>query len=246
MRGYNGLYLVGNYPNPAAFVEAACLGLRYFDFLEVGLPFSDPVADGPSIEKAAAEMLRKGCTMARVYDSVKEIRKRTGPESRIYIMTYANPVFGRGIGNFARQANAAGIDGAVLPDIPYVESGRFKAPFARHEMEYIHFITPENSSEQIREIAGAARGFLYFVSIRGITGGELYIDADTKKKATLARRKSSVPVVMGFGIRDAASAASALEHADGFIMGTKAVELLNSGGIGALSSFFQALNDALG
>ena len=243
MKGYNGLYLVGNYPDRKRFIETACRGLKTFDFLEVGLPFSDPAADGPVITRAAGEALRAGATLAGILESVKEIRKRSGNAKKIYIMTYVNPVFSRGTGKFARLCRAAGIDGVIIPDVPYVESGPFVKSFTAVGMEYVHFLTPESTVEQALEIAAASRGFIYFISMRGITGGEFRIDRETRKMIRLARSHSSSPVVLGFGIRSGAHAREALRYADGFIIGTKIIELLDSGDDGALEGFFQELED---
>ena len=244
MKGYNGLYLVGNYPDAARFVDAAVEGLGHFDFLEVGVPFTDPVADGPAIAHAAEKALENGITLAGILESVREIRRRAGDVKKIYLMTYANPVFGRGIGNFARMAKGAGVSGVIMPDVPFVESARFKKDFEAAGMEYVHFVTPESTPAQVKEIAAAARGFLYFISIRGITGSALSLDAETKRKIALARKSSPVPVVLGFGIRDAATAGAALASADGFIIGTRIIELLTEGG-GGLTAFFGELGKSL-
>ena len=243
MKGYNGLYLVGNYPDTGKFADAAVEGLRHFDFLEVGVPFTDPVADGPAIARAAEKALENGTTLAGILEGVREIRRRAGDAKKIYLMTYANPVFARGIGNFARMAKKAGVSGVIMPDVPFVESARFKKHFGAAGMEYVHFVTPESTPGQVKEIAAAARGFLYFISIRGITGSALSLDAETKRMIALARKWSPVPVVLGFGIRDAATAGAALASADGFIIGTRIIELMTEGA--GLTAFFGELEKSL-
>ncbi len=243
MKGYNGLYLVGNYPDRTRFIETACRGLEVFDFLEVGLPFSDPAADGPVITRAAGEALSAGSTLAGILESVKEIRRSIGSEKKIYMMTYVNPVFSRGAGTFARLCRKAGIDGVIIPDVPFVESAPFKRSFEDAGMEYVHFLTPESTLEQAREIAAVSRGFIYFISMRGITGGEFHIDRVTRNMIRFARLHSSSPVVLGFGIRGAAHAEEALRYADGFIIGTKIIELLDAGDKGALNGFFREIGD---
>lgn len=239
MKGYNGLYLMGNFPDPETFVEAANLGLRYFDFLEVGVPFSDPVADGPVIERAAGTVLEKGYRANDIFKSIEKISCPAG--KKIYIMTYANQVYARGNGSFAKMMKKAGACGIILPDVPSVESARFRKDFGRYGIDLIHFITPESTLEQIQKIASEAAGFLYCISIRGITGSALSLDAETRKKIAFAKKHSKVPVVLGFGIRDAQSANLALEHADGFIMGTRAIEIVEHGGKIRLEGFFKEL-----
>ncbi|MCX7678226.1 MAG: tryptophan synthase subunit alpha [Spirochaetes bacterium] len=239
MKGYNGLYLMGNYPTPKVFIDAARLGMEYFDFLEIGIPFSDPIADGPVIERAAMKVIADG---HRVADIFKSIEKISCPSSKkIYVMTYANHIFARGNGTFARMMKSAGTSGIILPDVPSAESDRFKKEFAPFGIELIHFITPENTYEQIESIASSASGFLYCISIRGITGSRFSLESEMRKKIAHAKKFSRVPVVLGFGIRDGVTAAIALRVADGFIVGTRAIEILETGGVGKLSQFFEEL-----
>lgn len=238
MKRYNGFYLMGNYPDPKNFVEAALEGLKYFDFLEIGIPFSDPVADGPVIAEAAYESISKGFRFSELIENIKNITKNMSPDKKIYFMTYANIVYGKGIKNFAQASKKAGISGVIIPDVPYIESPVFTTAFEESGFEFIHFVSPENSRDQIKKIASNARGFLYFVSVRGITGGTLNLDPEIKQKLSVARKYSKAPVVLGFGIRDRASAREALKNADGFIIGTRIIELVKSRDINALRKFF--------
>ena len=241
MNGYNGVYLMGNYPDAERFKEAARLGLERFDFLEVGVPFSDPVADGPVIARAGEEVLGGGFRLDDLLDSVADIRSTAPAGKKIYLMSYANPVHSPGLARFAKMARRAGADGLIVPDVPFVESAPFRDALAGEGLEYIDFVTPENTPGQIEATARAARGFLYFVSIRGITGSGFTLDAATRAKIRRARRSSSVPVVLGFGIRSAADARAAVELAGGFIVGTGAVAALGDGGPGGFGSYIDSL-----
>jgi tryptophan synthase alpha chain len=243
MKGYNGLYLVGNYPDRDTFIAAAHVGLQHFDFLEVGIPFSDPVADGPVIEKAAQRVLAAGTKASDIFSSIAKIKKPAG--KKIYIMTYANQVFARGVETFAAMMKRARVGGIILPDVPSVESKPFQQTFARHGIDFVHFITPESTEKQVREAALRASGFLYVISIRGITGGALALDGATKKKIALARNISKAPVVLGFGIRDTHDARLACSAAGGFIIGTRAIEILGKNGVAGLAEFFSELEAAL-
>ncbi|HDP79408.1 MAG TPA: tryptophan synthase subunit alpha [Spirochaetes bacterium] len=227
----NGLYLVAHYPDRDTFNRAALEGLEHFDFLEVGIPFTDPVADGPVIADAAHRVLADGFTVAGGLETLREIRAAAPPRKKLYLMTYANIVAGRDPDRFARAAAKAGADGMIIPDAPFAESGLFRGALEKYGMEYISFITPETTPAQIKLIARRARGFLYFISIRGITGSALRLDRDTREKIALARKHSPVPVVLGFGVRDRRSIDTALKNADGFIMGTRFVEALRDGGL---------------
>ncbi len=243
MKGYNGLYLMGNYPGAELFVETALYGLKHFDFLEIGIPFTDPVADGPVIERAAHELIEKGFRMDDLLRSVRRIRDGAPAGKKLLFMTYANIVHSRGAAPFASLCRKAGVSGVILPDVPFEESAPFRRAFRPEGVDLISFITPENTEEQIRKIATAASGFLYCISIRGITGNALSLDAQTQKKIALARSHSRVPVVLGFGIRDRATAATALKHADGFIMGTAVIEALNRKKLPGVRSLLRSLEE---
>lgn len=245
MKTYNGFYLVGNYPDPDSFIEAAIGGTHFFDFLEVGIPFSDPVADGPVIARAANEMLAKGVTLEDIIASIRTIRQRIAGDKRIYIMSYANHLYHYGIEKYARLCDEIGVSGIIIPDVPFIESNRFKEAFNTLNLDYIHFITPESTTEQIVSAAQAARGFLYAVSIRGITGSELILDEGMAKKIVKAREHSTVPVVLGFGVRSSRDARNALRIADGFIMGTRMIDLLTERNMEKFQLFIASLRDEL-
>jgi tryptophan synthase alpha chain len=245
MKPYNGCYLMGNYPDRDKFIAAALAGLDYFDFLEVGIPFSDPVADGPVICNAAHAAIERGVTPDSVLESVGEISARLPAGKHIYLMLYANHVYVRGAVRFARTCADLGVHGIIVPDVPYAESARFKDPLSAEGVRYVHFVTPENTLDQAALYASEAEGFLYAISMRGITGGELSIDADTMAVIARARTASSVPVVLGFGVRSVAHAKTALGCADGFIMGTRLVELLAEEGVGGFNGFVSRLREEL-
>jgi tryptophan synthase alpha chain len=245
MKRYNGIYLMGNYPDRDTFTEGALAGLSFFDFLEIGVPFSDPVSDGPVIATAAHRAIGLGVTPDDVFESARRIAERAPSGKDIYLMLYTNHVYTMGPDAFARRCADCGIRGAIIPDTPFAESARFKVPFERNGIHFVHFITPENTDVQVREIAQAASGFLYAVSMRGITGGSLALDADMQRKIGIAREHANVPVVLGFGVRSAGDAKEALRHADGFIMGTIMVELINSEGSAGIRKLAGNLDDEL-
>ena len=229
---YNGFYLVGNYPDPGTFFEAAIAGLQYFDFIEVGLPFSDPVADGPALAYASHRALSAGVTTDTVLQSCKALKEhivKIGSSKKIYIMTYANKVFHCGIEDSMQQFVASGIDGIILADVPFVESAPFADCAKSYNLEYIHFITPESTHTQIQTICSAATGFIYTISLRGTTGSSLTITDELKGIITLSKKYATVPVVMGFGIQNRQDIQQALQYADGFIMGTALVKKLEHG-----------------
>lgn len=229
---YNGFYLVGNYPDPQTFLQAAIEGLHYFDFIEIGLPFSDPVADGPVLASASHKALEAGVTTESVLQSCSALHEYCIKHNRsknIYIMTYANKVFYNDIDTTFEKFALRGVKGIILADVPYVESQRFAKRAKAHHLDYIHFITPESTPEQIKNICSQATGFLYTVSLRGTTGSTLVITDEMQHILSTAKHFAKVPVVLGFGIQGKEDIIQALHYADGFIMGTALVKKLEEG-----------------
>ncbi len=245
MKGYNGVYMMGHFPEPSFFEEAAVRALERFSFLEIGVPFSDPVADGPVIANAGHEVLSRGFAFNKLIESVHRIRSRTPKGKKIYFMLYANIVHRIGAEAFARLCRDEGIAGAILPDVPGVESASFGKAFRQRGVELVHFVSPESTPSQIREAARATRGFLYFISLRGITGSALDLDGETRERIALARGLARVPVVLGFGVGSAADAAEALRHADGFIMGTRIVQEMRGADMRGFCQFLDELEAGL-
>ncbi len=228
MKSYNGLYLMGNYPGPDTFIKAAVKGLELFDFLEVGLPFSDPIADGDVIAEAAYNVIEKGETFSSICASVQKIREKF-PDKMIYFMNYANTAHAHGFSQFCTRSKKCGVNGLIIPDIPFSESIDIRAAAADAGLEYVDFLTVESSDDDISRLARAGQGFLYAVSMRGITGQTASFADGIDEIIRKAKAACSRPVVMGFGIRDGASAKEALKSADGFIMGTVPIKELNKG-----------------
>lgn len=243
MKKYNGFYLMGNYPDKETFIKSAVKGLEHFDFLEVGIPFSDPIADGETIADAAQVMIDRNCGFAEISESIREVRRTVSPDKDIYIMTYSNLIYNIDMPEFNTFCIEQKIEGLILPDVPACEKGFIRSLGLDGKVKLVSFMTPESSDDSIAETAKAADSFIYFISMRGITGGEFNPDDDTLRKIALAKKHSSVPVVPGFGIRDRIAAERAVKIGDGFISGTAFIESLNAGGYngfcGKLKDFFQ-------
>ena len=220
-----GIYLICDYPDRNRFLEAVKQCDEFgVDFLEIGIPFSDPTADGDVIEKAALEVLERE-NMEDFYDALKSAREIF--KRKLYVMTYANVVYANGIESFAKRFSF--IDGVILADVPFRESRRFKNVFKRYDIGFVHFVTPETDFETLDRVKNSANDFIYFISIRGTTGGkfELYGDAIER----LERLKGSgQDVVVGFGIKTGDDIKKACRYADGVVIGTEAIKRLNSDG----------------
>ncbi len=241
MKKYNGFYLMGNYPDKDTFIKSAVKGLEHFDFLEVGVPFSDPTADGDVIADAAQSLLDRNCTFNEIAESISSIRKQIPAEKDLYIMTYANLIYNMDMPVFNAFCIENGIKGLILPDVPFCERNFFRPMGLDSQINLINFITPESTVEAIEESAKESENFIYFISMRGITGTDYNPDDDTIKKVQLAKSRAKVPVVTGFGIKTKESAAKAMEQSDGFIIGTGLIEALNNGGYEGFSKFVDGL-----
>ncbi len=220
-----GIYLVCDYPTKDSFFEAVRVCDDFnMDFLEIGFPFSDPVADGSIIESAAFDVLKKE-NVNNFIESTKEVKKLF--RNKLYIMTYANIVFGCGMEKFA--AAVGFVDGLIIADLPYIESRRLKNVLNKYGINLIHFVTPESSCADIDKIKKSSNDFIYFVSTRGITGGAFSLDDETRKKVIYTKQNSKNDVIVGFGIQNKDDIKEACRYADGVVIGTQAVKNLKSG-----------------
>lgn len=195
------------------------------DIIELGVPFSDPMADGPVIQKASERALARGIGMAQVLDIVRQFR-RGNATTPIVLMGYANPVERYGVERFADDARAAGVDGVLVVDYPPEECAEFAAALRARAIDPIFLIAPTSSDARIASVAEVASGYVYHVSLKGVTGaGHFDIDA---VKDMIPRIKAHVklPVGVGFGIRDAKTARAVAEVADAVVIGSALIQLI--------------------
>ncbi|WP_337245084.1 tryptophan synthase subunit alpha [Luteimonas sp. gir] len=193
------------------------------DILELGVPFSDPMADGPTIQRSSERALARGAGMAWVLDAVRAFRA-TDATTPVVLMGYLNPVDIRGPAAFAAQACEAGVDGVLLVDLPPEEAGEYRAAFDAQGLALILLASPTTDATRIETLCAQAQGYLYYVSFAGVTGASDRLDP-TQASARLRtlRQASRAPVVAGFGIRDAAGAAAMAADADGVVVGSALV-----------------------
>lgn len=196
------------------------------DVIELGVPFSDPMADGPTIQRSSERALARGAGLSFVFECVRGFRERDA-DTPVVLMGYLNPVEIRGAERFAREAALAGVDGVLLVDLPPEESGEFRAAFGGHGIALILLASPTTTDARIALLCGQAQGYLYYVSFAGVTGASERLDttaANTHLRAI--RAASRAPIVAGFGIRDAAGAAAMAQDADGVVVGSALVAAL--------------------
>jgi len=192
------------------------------DAIELGVPFSDPMADGPVIQLACERALRHGTSLRRVLRMVGEFRRRND-KTPVVLMGYLNPVESMGYETFAQSAAEAGVDGVLLVDLIAEEAAETAATLRRHGLDPVFLVAPTTSEARLERIAGLAAGYLYYVSLKGVTGSDR-IDVDSlAQRVEALHHASRLPVAVGFGIRDAATAAQVAAVADGVIVGSALV-----------------------
>ncbi|HEX5801952.1 MAG TPA: tryptophan synthase subunit alpha [Azospira sp.] len=204
-------------PLMQALVEAGA------DIIELGVPFSDPMADGPTIQRASERALAKGMSLKKVLAIVAEFRQ-TNADTPVVLMGYANPVEAMGVDTFAAAAKAAGVDGVLVVDYPPEESAEFSTAMKQHGLDPIFLLAPTSTEERIAGAAEVASGYVYYVSLKGVTGSAaLDVDAVAARLPAI-REKTGLPVGVGFGIRDAETAARIARIADAVVVGSRIIE----------------------
>lgn len=215
------------------------------DLIELGIPFSDPTAEGPVIQGANLRALKGGVTTDKIFAFVKELRRDI--EIPLVFMTYANVVFSYGAERFFSECAAAGIDGVILPDLPFEEKEEFLSVCREHGVDLISMIAP-TSKERIAMIAREAEGFLYVVSSLGVTGTRSEINTDLASMIEIVRKNTDIPCAIGFGISTPSQAEKMAQLSDGVIVGSAIVKQLEKYGKNApgyIGSYVKMMKDAI-
>jgi len=201
------------------------------DVIELGVPFSDPSADGPVIQKAGDKALAFGIGTIHVIDMVKTFREKD-KSTPVVLMGYANPIerydLKHGKDGFIRDASAAGIDGVLVVDYPPEECVEFAAKLRAHQMDLIFLLAPTSTDQRMQQVADVASGYVYYVSLRGVTGSGALNTAEVEAMLPRIRQKVSIPVGVGFGIRDAQTAQTISKVADAVVIGSKIIQLIEN------------------
>lgn len=215
-----GLFLTDGFPNPDATVPLLhAIDRGGADFIELGMPFSDPLAEGRPIQRASARALSHGVTLLDTLQTVEAFREDS--DTPLLLMGYVNPVFKYGVDAFCRDAAEAGVDGLILPDLPPQESDALCDAAAAHGLELVFLIAPNTSDERIRVVDERATGFVYAVSVTGLTGSDLAETPSVDEYLMHARDfVAQNPLLVGFGIKTHDDAMELSRHTDGFIVGS--------------------------
>jgi tryptophan synthase alpha chain len=215
------------------------------DIIEIGVPFTDPMADGPTIQAAGRRALDAGASLRGVLDLVREFRA-SNTLTPLVLMGYLNPLLSYGVQPFCAAAAAAGVDGLIVVDLPTEEADLLLPHAAAHKLDVIRLIAPTTSDERLPLVLDGSSGFVYYVSITGITGTRTASAEDLARDIPRIRRATSLPIAVGFGVRTPAQAATVARYADGAIVASALIDRLVSDGIAAVLRDVAALSAALG
>ena len=233
------VYCTAGYPNLNSTVEVlTALQQNGVDLIEIGMPYSDPLADGPVIQQSNMVALENGMSISILFEQLQSVRAFI--EVPIILMGYMNPIMQYGLEKFCAAAEAVGVDGIILPDLPMYEfETTYQQLFKKHGLKFIFLVTPETGEERIRKIDGLSSGFLYAVSSSSTTGNNKAISDQSAYFKKLQDMQLNNPILVGFGIKDKATFQSAAENTNGAIIGSAYIKALqNSNNIQATTKEF--------
>jgi tryptophan synthase alpha chain len=220
-------FLTAGYPEPGDFIATLERIASEGDVVELGIPFSDPMADGMTIQRSSFEALQKGVSLKWIFDQLERAPGKI--DTPLVMMSYLNPLLAFGYEDLAERALGAGVCGFIVPDLPFEESDELRAALEARGLGLVQLVTPATPDERLATLCDASRGFVYAVTITGITGGEAGLPDDLADYLDKVARISALPVCAGFGIRAAEDVASVGKHAAGAIVGSALVEVLERG-----------------
>ena len=220
-------YVTVGYPSIEATLEVVLLlASNGCDIIELGIPFSDPLADGATIQKASFEALKKGVGPKLCLELVGKLRQMV--DTPLVFMTYFNPVLSYGLEEFCRDCSSSGIDGLIVPDLPPEEGTALEAITRRQKLDLIYLLAPTSTEERIRCVAERSRGFIYLVSVTGVTGAREDLPAELEAFVTRVRGFCRQPLCIGFGISTPEQARQVAGMADGVIVGSRLIQLMEA------------------
>ena len=240
-------YLTVGYPTAEATLEIAqALVAGGCDMIELGIPFSDPLADGATIQRASQRALEAGITPQRCLEVAAELRKRV--DIPLLFMGYYNPMLHYGLDKFCAASRSAGIDGFIVPDLPPDEGSEAEIVMKKHGLDLIYLVAPTSDTDKrLRFVAGRANGFIYVVSLKGVTGARSAVSNDLDKFISRVRRVTDKPLCVGFGISTPEQAQRIARLADGVIIGSRILDIIEKSKRPAadVKSFIQAVRTAI-
>ena len=218
------------------------------DMLELGMPFSDPLADGPQVQLSSQIALQNGTGLGDLFKLTVEIRR--GTDIPILAMGYYNPLLSRGLDRFLREAKSAGIDGLIIPDLPPEEAGPFLDQASKHNISSVFLVAPTSAARRVKLIEQQCTDFVYAVTVTGVTGAGRTFDEQTDQYLSSLRKQLRKPFVAGFGVSSGASAMQLCRNADGVVIGSALIRLVEESGraeraVGTVSDFLKSVRESL-
>ena len=222
------VYCTAGYPQLNSTVDVMkCLQSNGADLIELGMPYSDPLADGPVIQASSAKALQNGMTISKLFEQLKGFRNEV--QVPVILMGYLNPLLQYGFENFCAKAAEVGIDGLIIPDIPMYEfENEYREIIKKHNLDFIFLVTPETSEERVRKLDALSTGFLYAVSSSSITGSDKDFSSVENYLKRLKEMKLKNPILVGFGIKDRSTFQAACKYANGAIIGSAYIKALEN------------------
>ena len=222
-------YLTAGFPTKESFLSHATTLLEHGDILEVGLPYSDPLGDGPTIQKSSEAALSQGMTTKDSFDFIRELRKHS--DKAIVMMTYYNPIYchEEGEAGFLKELKESGADGIILPDLPPDEGETLIEAARALDLDTIFLVAPTSTEARLKTVTEACRGFIYAVSVTGVTGARDALPADVPSLVSRTKAVSDLPVAVGFGVKNAETTTPVAAVADGVVVGSALIAKLAAG-----------------
>jgi len=217
-------FITAGYPEPGDFIATLKAVAASGDEVEIGIPFSDPMADGMTIQRSSFVALQKGVSLKWIFDQLDSAKSEI--DAPLVMMSYLNPLLAFGYDALVQRALAAGVCGFIVPDLPFEESADLRAALQEKGLGFIQLVTPATPDARLRILCEASRGFVYAVTITGITGGDAGLPADLTDYLDKVASYTDIPVCAGFGIREPGDVAAVGRHAAGVIVGSALVEVL--------------------
>jgi len=245
--GYKALiaYLTVGYPDPEATEKAAiALAGNGVDIIELGIPFSDPLADGTTIQQASHRALQSGVSLQTCFEMAEKLHREIA--TPLVFMTYYNPVYNFGLDAFCRQCAEIGVSGLIVPDLPPEEGQELEAVTRKSRLDLVYLLAPTSHADRIKLVAERSRGFIYLVSVTGVTGARDSLPDNLEAFITRVRKVTDKPLCIGFGISTAEQARQIAGMADGVIVGSRIIQLIEAdNSMSALTDFTRQLRQAL-
>jgi len=238
-------YITVGYPSVETTLKVApLLASNGCDIIELGIPFSDPLADGATIQRASYEALRQGVTPKVCFDLAQELRRQV--EIPLVFMTYYNPVLKFGLEQFCSKCTEVGIDGLIIPDLPPEEGKELEQSTKRHGLDIIYLLSPASTEERIELVAKRSSGFIYLVSLTGVTGSRDKLPEELESFVSRVRKRTEKPLCVGFGVSTLEQAQRVARVADGVIVGSRMIQLIEEDTtFSSLKAFTSSLRGAL-